>query len=169
VADEAGFTAFVDDASRGLLRTAWLLTGDWSSAEDLVQATLVKVWARWDSIDRAAAHGYVRRVMLTTFLGWRARRWSGETPTESLPERATDHDALRQVELRALLLPALLALPRQQRAVVVLRYFDDLTEASTAEVLGCSIGTVKSHAARALNTLRQVPGLNPIVDKRTAT
>jgi RNA polymerase sigma-70 factor (sigma-E family) len=167
VVDPAGFTAFMQDAARGLQRTAWLLTGDWSSADDLVQAALVKTWQRWDHIDHRAAHGYVRRVMVTTFLGWRSRRWTSELALGWLPDRHDEHEAFDEIDLRSTLIAALRLLPRQQRAVVVLRYFDDLSEASTAEVLGCSVGTVKSHATRAMKALRAVPGLASLADERT--
>lgn len=166
--DQAEFSAFVTASSRSLQRAAWLLTGDWSAAEDLVQAALVKTWTRWDRIDHAAAHAYARQVLMTTFLGWRARRWTGEVALGWIPEYADDRDVLTQLDLRAALVAALLKLPRQQRAVVVLRYFEDLTEAATAKTLGCSVGTIKSQASRALARLRAVPGLNPVFDERTS-
>jgi RNA polymerase sigma-70 factor (sigma-E family) len=162
----AEFSAFMRDASPGLQRTAWLLTGDWSLAEDLVQTALVKTWRRWARIDPAAAHGYVRRVLMTTFLAWRSRKWTGELSTDRLPDVVASQDVYQQIDLRRALQAALLDLPRQQRAVVVLRYFDDLTEVGTAAVLGCSVGTVKSHASRALNALRAVPELDPAPDRR---
>lgn len=168
MADEADFASFVRASSRGLQRTAWLLTGDWHTAQDLAQTALAKSWPRWDSIHPAAAEAYVRRVMVTTYLAWRSRRWTGETPTLSLPEKASEADAFAHLDLRTSLLAVLARLPRRQRAVVVLRYFDDLSEAATAEVLGCSVGTVKSQASRALSALRSLPGLQAIVDERTA-
>jgi RNA polymerase sigma-70 factor (sigma-E family) len=165
MADADEFSGFVRDSSRGLQRTAWLLTGDWTAAEDLAQAALVKTWARWDRVELATAMGYTRRVMFSVFLGWRGRRSSHELPVGSLPDAPADRDEYEQIELRTALLDALARLPRQQRAVVVLRYFDDLTEAATADALGCSVGTVKSHASRALNALRAAPGLAPLVDE----
>ena len=149
------FADFVRDRSPDLLRSAWLLTGDWHSAHDLVQAALEKSWPRWG---RRIEHpeAYVRRVLLTTFLSWRRRRWSGEIPTAELPEV---HEPSDEVELRQALLGALSALTPRQRAVIVLRYFDDLSEADTAAVLRCSVGTVKAHASRGLAQLRATPGL----------
>jgi RNA polymerase sigma-70 factor (sigma-E family) len=164
VADSAEFNAFVRDSSRALQRTAWLLTGNWASAEDLVQAALLKTWTRWDRVDDSTAHAYARRVMLSIFLGWRTRRWNLELPLGWLPD-APREEPFDQLAVRAALITALHDLPRQQRAVVVLRYFEDLTETATAEALGCSVGTVKSHTARALATLRATPGLASLVDE----
>jgi RNA polymerase sigma-70 factor (sigma-E family) len=140
---------------------AWLLTGDHQRAEDLVQTALGKTWPRWSQIAESGEgsyDAYVRRVMMTTYIAWWRRRWNAELPTAELPERPGEavQDA---VEQRRDLLVALSGLPRSQRAVVVLRYFEDLTEAQTAEALGCSVGTVKSHSARALAALRGSPAL----------
>ena len=165
MADRIEFTDFARDASRGLLRSAWLLTGDWAAAEDLVQVALVATWRRWDAIEPGAGRAYSRRVMLTTFLRLRRRRWSDERPEHRLPEHAGLERGLGQVELRESLRAALMGLSRQQRAVVVLRYFEDLSEASTAEVLGCSVGAVKSHGSRALKALRATPGLQLLVEE----
>jgi RNA polymerase sigma-70 factor (sigma-E family) len=167
MADRTSFAAFMRESSRSLQRTAWLLTGDWAAAEDLAQSALVKTWQRWESIEPAAAHAYTRRVMVTTFLGWRSRHWVGEVAFGWLPERHDVADQFDDVDVRETLMDALLMLPRQQRAVVVLRYFTDLSEAATAEALGCSVGTVKSHAARAVKSLRTAPGLAYLVDEGT--
>lgn len=152
----AGFEEFV--AARGpvLLRTAYLLTGDRGRAEDLVQTALGKTWPKWSSIESGPREAYVRKVMVTTYIAWWRRRWNGEHPTEVLPEQASREPDLA---LRRDLLAALASLPRGQRAVVVLRYFDDLTEVQTAEALGVSVGTVKSQGARALAALRSSPAL----------
>jgi RNA polymerase sigma-70 factor (sigma-E family) len=152
----SGFDAFVTARGPALLRTAYLLTGDRQRAEDLVQTALGKTWPRWDSIDAGPREAYVRKVMLTTYIAWWRRRWNAEYPTEQLPdvpERPGDPDQRRD------LLTALATLPKGQRAVVVLRYFEDLTEVQTAELLGCTVGTVKSQHARALATLRDCPAL----------
>ena len=147
------FEEYVAARGRALWRTAWLLTGDAHRAEDLVQAALVRCWPRWDRIARdGAVDGYVRRVLVTTWTDWRRRRWTGEVPTEHLPDVGGGDPVL--AEVRHDVLVALAALPRGQRAVVVLRFYDDLTEAQTAETLGISIGTVKSQTARALAALR---------------
>lgn len=153
-----GFREFVAARQRDLLRSAWLISGDWHTAEDLVQTALVKTWPRWNRLIRDdRPELYVRRVMLTTFLAWRKRKSYGEIPLADLPESAVkDGD---DADRRRAIVAALHTLPPRQRAVVVLRYFDDLTEADTARALGCSVGTVKTHASRAMATLRGAPGL----------
>lgn len=151
------FEAYVAARGGALWRTAWLLTGDAQRAEDLVQAALAKCWPRW--ADLRSEHGpdaYVRRAMLTTYTDWRRRRWTGEVPSDVVPEptAGAPGSTVVDVDLRHDVLRALAALPRGQRAVVVLRFYDDLTEAATAEALGISVGTVKSQTARAMATLR---------------
>ena len=154
-----GFREFVETRSSNLLRSAWLLTADWQAAEDLVQTALAKTWPHWDRlVRRDRPELYVRKVMLTTYLSWRKRRWTGEVPFAEVAGSASRSDAV-DAALRHDLLCALRDLPPRQKAVIVLRYFDDLTEADTAEALGCSIGTVKTHASRAMAHLRGVPGL----------
>jgi RNA polymerase sigma-70 factor (sigma-E family) len=155
VEDEMEFSAFVRSHSGELQRMAWLLTGDWSTAQDLAQSSLTKTWRRWPAIRRRdAPEAYVRMVMMRTFLAWRRRRWVGEVALGWLPERAADGDVADDVAQREAVLSALRRLPRQQRAVIVLRYFADLSEQSTADALRCRVGTVKSQASRALTTLR---------------
>ncbi|WP_182379968.1 SigE family RNA polymerase sigma factor [Nocardioides sp. WS12] len=146
------FEEYVAARSRALWRSAWLLTGDRHKAEDLVQTALMKCWGRWDRIDGGAVDAYVRRTMLTTYTDWWRRRWNGEVPTGTLPDRPSSGDA--DAGVRQDVLVALASLPRGQRAVVVLRFFDDLSEAQTAEALGISAGTVKSQTSRALRALR---------------
>lgn len=147
-----------------LHHTAWLLTGDHHRAEDLVQTALGKTWPHWSQIAESGEgsyDAYLRRVMMTTYISWWRRRWTAEYPTETLPETSA-HGAdppTEAADRRHDLLTALALLPRGQRAVVVLRYFHDLTEAQTAETLGCSVGTVKSQTSRALATLRTSPAL----------
>ncbi|MDX6255964.1 MAG: hypothetical protein QOJ11_2298 [Frankiales bacterium] len=159
-----GFREFVAGRSRALLRTAWLLTGDWAAAQDLVQTALAKTWPAWSRIRRTDdPEVYVRRVLVTTYATWWRRRWRGEAPAAELPERVTTSDAFEDADRRAVVAAALATLTRGQRAVVVLRYFDDLTEAQTASVLGCSVGTVKSQHARALAALRTCAPLAELV------
>jgi RNA polymerase sigma-70 factor (sigma-E family) len=154
-------------AARGdwLHHTAWLLTGDHQRAEDLVQTALGKTWLRWPQIvvsGQGSYDSYVRKVMMTTYISWWRRRWTSEYPTAALPEAtsARTSEAVEEaVGRRRDLLAALAPLPRGQRAVVVLRFYHDLTEAQTAEALGCSVGTVKSQTARALANLRTSPVL----------
>jgi RNA polymerase sigma-70 factor (sigma-E family) len=148
----ASFDEFVASRGDALWRSAWLLTGDSQLAEDLVQTALGKSWPAWDRVSaNGSFEAYVRRVMYTTYVAWWRRRWNGERATADLPERP---DPTATPELRHDLARALATLPKGQRAAVVLRYFEDLTERQTAEVLGCSIGTVKSQTARALTALR---------------
>ena len=154
-----GFDAYVAARGADLLRTAFLLTGDHQRAEDLVQTALGKVWPRWDRIverGESGPHAYVRKVMLTTYIAWWRRRWNGEQPTAELPEVVVAGERGATVE-RVDLVRALAALPKGQRAVVVLRYVEDLSEADTAAALGCSVGTVKSQCSRALAALRRSP------------
>jgi RNA polymerase sigma-70 factor (sigma-E family) len=161
-----GFREFVEGRSASLLRSAWLLTNDWHVAHDLVQTALLKTWPRWETlVRRDRPELYVRRVMLNTYLSWRERRWNGESPTERLPEAGgAQGDVLGTTDLRMTLVGALATLPPRQRATVVLRYFDDLTEADTAIALGCSVGTVKTQCSRAMHTLRTMPGLADLLD-----
>lgn len=158
-----GFREFVEARSRGLLRFAWLLTGDWQTAEDLVQTALAKSWPHWNRlVRRDRPELYVRKVMLTTYLSWRSRRSASEVPVAEVYETA-NHGV--DSELRHVLVGALRGLPPRQRAVIVLRYFEDLTELETAATLGCSVGTVKTHASRAMAHLRGVPGLATVLDQ----
>lgn len=157
LSEPTGFREFVAARQRALLRSAWLLTGDWHAAEDLVQSALAKTWPRWHSIARQdQPELYVRRVIVNTHATWWRRKWRNELPTGDLPETAGT-DEFSTADTRAALRAALAALPPRQRATVVLRYFDDLTEEQTAAVLGCSIGAVKSQTSRALAKLRTFP------------
>ena len=144
----ADFEAFVGARRGALLRTAYLLTGNHHDAEDLVQSALIKVVPKWGRI-KDRPEPYVRQVLARESVSrWRGRRWR-EVATDVLPE-APHHDNTDRIEL----LEDLRRLSPRQRAVLVLRYFDDLTEAETAEALRISVGTVKSHARDALARLR---------------
>jgi len=157
------FRDFVVARSPALMRSAWLLTGNEATAKDLVQTVLAKVWVRWGRATRHdAPEAYTRRVMISTFLTWNRRRWHGEIAVASVPDRTGLHDAFAEADLRKLVAQALRALPSRQRAVVVLRFFDDLTEAQVADTLGCSIGTVKSQTSKALTWLRGCPQLRGV-------
>lgn len=144
------FEEFVVARQAALLRTAFLLTGHAQDAEDLVQTALIKVVPHWRRI-ADDPEPYVRRVLVRENISrWRRRRWR-EVGTDVLPEVLAvgpDHDGL--LTLRA----ALADLSPRQRSVVVLRYYEDRTEAETADLLGISVGTVKSHARDALVRLR---------------
>ena len=149
------FTAYVRDRGEHHLRVAVLLTGDWHAAEDLVQTSLVKLHRAWPKL-RADGDpdAYLRRIMVNTHRSWWRARWRRETPAGELPDTVTADFADGQA-LAAQVRQALRALPRQQRAVLVLRYYADLPEAEVADLLGCSPGTVKTHAHRGLRTLRE--------------
>lgn len=155
--DAGGFDEFVAARSGALWRSAWLLTGDTGKAEDLLQTALGKAWPHFDRVNGDGSfEAYVRRVMFNTYAAWWRRRWNAEVPAATPPERA---GATVDVDLRRDLVTALAALPRGQRAVVVLRFVEDLTEAQTADVLGISVGTVKSQTSRAMAALRSSPAL----------
>jgi len=149
----AGFAEFVAARGQALQRTAFLLTGDWALAEDLVQTALARAYPRWGQIRRDDPEAYVRRVIVNTWSSWWRRRWRGEVPTETLPEHAAT-DEYAGSDRRGALRAALDRLPRRQRAIVVLRYHEDMSEAQVAHALGISVGTVKSQASRALAKLR---------------
>ncbi len=162
---ESAFRELVDQRGDALARTAYLLAGDWGRGEDLLQSALATTWTHWGSLrEPAAAEAYVRRCMARLATAWWRRRWRGEVPTGELPEAAgpSPYDA---VDTAATVVEALNALPARQRAALVLRYFDDLSEAETAAVLGCSVGTVKSATARGLQRLRALDvwdGVRPV-------
>ena len=155
------FEEFVLASTPTLHRTAVLLTGDPHTARDLLQEALLKAWRAWGRVtgDRVA---YVRTIVVREFLTQRRRRWHGERPTEELPEQE-DTGPGPDLETSLTLADAVRALPPQQRAVVVLRYFHDLTEADTARTLGLAVGTVKSHHSRALAALRVSEHLDDVV------
>jgi RNA polymerase sigma-70 factor (sigma-E family) len=159
-----GFRDFVAGRSAALVRSAYLLTGNRATAEDLVQTALAATWSRWERVVRQdAPEAYVRRVMVTTFLTWNRRRWRAEHPTATLPETVDPDDGYAATDLRVGMVAALAGLPPRQRAVVVLRYFDDLTEIQVAGVLECSVGTVKSQTAKAFTALRGQPQLRGLL------
>jgi RNA polymerase sigma-70 factor (sigma-E family) len=157
------FRSYVVARSPALLRTAYLLTGNRADAEDLLQTALAKTYLAWDRIrEREALDGYVRRVMVNTQTSWWRRRKVDEYPTDALPESPSAggaDDFTNAMSLHDALWTALAGLPKRQRAMVVLRYYEDLSEAETAAVLGVSVGTVKSTTSRALSKLRDTSGL----------
>ena len=135
-------------------------TIDWTTAEDLVQAALLATWRQWSDAGHVEhPYAYVRRVMVTTYLRWTRRRWNGEVAVAALDDTPSEDLRLHAVETHEAIIAALKVLPPKQRAIVVLRYFADLSERQVAEAVGCRVGTVKSQSARALARLREVPGL----------
>ncbi|MFG2356934.1 SigE family RNA polymerase sigma factor [Streptomyces sp. NPDC048521] len=151
-----GFEAFVAARGPRLLRVAWLLTGDAHLAEDLLQTVLARVWPKRRRIADENPEAYVRKALINTHASWWQRRWRGEIPHEHerIPERAGAEDPFTAVDLEWTLSLVVRRLPPRQRAVVVLRYFEELSVQETARVMGCRPGTVKSQAAKALTTLR---------------
>lgn len=153
--DDEAFCDFVNARSAALFRIAYLLMGDHQQAQDLVQESLAKTYVAWPRMrDIANAEAYTRRVMATTAISWRRRRSFHERPAEHLPEKAGD-DVATTVVVHDELWRHLCALPPRQRVAVVLRHYLDLSEAQTAEAMGCSVGAVKSSASTGLRTLRQ--------------
>jgi RNA polymerase sigma-70 factor (sigma-E family) len=149
------FADFVNGRFTALQRFGYLLTGNWHSAEDLVQASLAKVWFHRKSLRSVSAlESYTRTVMVNTNTQWWRRKWKGETPTDTLPEPLAPSE-FGTVDDRDRLLRALATLPRRTRAALVLRFFEDLPDAEIAKVMGCSVGTVKSTVSRGLVKLRE--------------
>ena len=153
MADDAAFRTFVQENGATLLHAARLLTGDHHRGEDLVQTALTRVYLKWDRIDAPLA--YARKALVTAHIDSSRRRWWGERPTETLPEMAAGESgdvgaADERDELRRLLA----GLSPRERAVIVLRYYCDLSEQDAADTLGIPVGTVKSTCSRALARLR---------------
>ena len=156
--DEA-FAVYFAARSDAMRRTAYLLCGDWHQAEDLVQVAFTKLYLAWHRVSRhEALDAYVRQTLIRTFLDERRRGWSRRERTSDVPADR----ALPAVtpEDRLVVLQALASVPPGQRAVLVLRYWEDLSIEDTAAILGCAPGTVKSQAAKGLQTLREL--LTPI-------
>jgi RNA polymerase sigma-70 factor (sigma-E family) len=150
------FTEFAHASWASLYRTAYLLLGDAAEAEDLVQTALAKTYAAWPKVrDVNAAPGYARTVLVNTASSWfRKRSWRNERPTEALPDIIEERDPSD----RPAVMDALAALPPRQRAVIVLRYYEDLSVAQAASTLDISEGTVKSQTSDALARLRTLLG-----------
>jgi len=154
-AKDAEFGAWMVARQPALLRTAYLLTGDHHSAEDLVQLTLAKVYLSWDKVQRREViDAYARRILVNENNSIWRRAWKKrEVTIDEVPERVPFHDTYDEGQ-SSRLWSFVQTLPKKQRAVIVLRYYEELSEAETAELLGISVGTVKSQASRALATLR---------------
>jgi RNA polymerase sigma-70 factor (sigma-E family) len=151
---DAAFREFARQRAAPLHRSAYLLCGDWHLAEDLVQETLAKAYAHWHRVQKAGNRdAYVRRILVNEARQRWRRREAPVLRTDAVREQPA-RDGADDVVRRAELLQALLRLPIGQRATIVLRHLDGLTERETAAALGCSEGTVKSQASRALAALR---------------
>lgn len=165
-ARDAEFEEYMTARQPSLLRTAYLLTGDRHAAEDLVQTALTKLYLSWDKVQRRELlDGYVRRIMVNEHNSLWRRAWKRkEVTTDEVPDRvgvSDSHDDGRS----AALWDFVQTLPRKQRAVVVLRYYEDLGEAEVADVLGISVGTVKSQSSRALAALRERVHTQPMLTR----
>ncbi|BCB77786.1 SigE family RNA polymerase sigma factor [Phytohabitans flavus] len=157
---DESFVQFVRESGPQLYRVAYLLTGQTAAAEDLYQTALTRSYTAWRRVREADAYWYVRRVLVNLHTDWwRAPRNRREWPVSALPERVAPDDPATAVAHRDQVSRALQALTRRERAVIVLRYFGDLSEHDIAQELGVSVGTVKSTAARALAKLRLSPDL----------
>lgn len=151
------FDALVLARYAELRRFGYHLTGSWPNADDLVQTGLARTWSRWNRLrDPVAAEAYVRRVMVNTSISWWRRRWNREDATAQLPEQAYLTDSTAAVDENLRLQKALGRLAPRMRAVIVLRYAEDRTEAEVAAIMGISVGAVKSAAARGLARLREL-------------
>jgi RNA polymerase sigma-70 factor (sigma-E family) len=164
---DSAFAEYFSARSEAMRRTAYLLCGDWHRAEDLVQVAFAKVYVAWNRVSRQQSlDGYVRRTVIRTFLDERRRAfWRRESTAGSIDETIAPSRPPESVEDRIILLRALADVPPRQRAVLVLRYWEDLSVEETADLLGCSEGTVKSQAARGLAMLRTL--MAPATGPRT--
>lgn len=152
------FTSFARHRTQALLRSAYLLTGDQHLAEDLVQASLARTYVAWRRLDDPTnAEAYTRKVMYRLQISWWRRRKLRESVTADLPEpRRVGTDPTDTVDIRIVLRAALLKVPPRQRAVLVMRFFEDHTEAEVADLLDVTVGTVKSQTAKGLARLRTI-------------
>jgi RNA polymerase sigma-70 factor (sigma-E family) len=169
---EAEFEAFVLGRQPALFRLAFLLAGDRHHAEDLVQRTLERTYQHWRRVAAAGnPEAYVRRILVNSAADWRrSRRYMQEQSLDAaLALPSPGDDSAERVESHDAIVRAMSGLPPRMRAVLVLRYFEDLSEAETASVLGCSVGTVKSQASRGLARLRAAmeprPGVGDIRER----
>jgi RNA polymerase sigma-70 factor (sigma-E family) len=155
VRPEVGFAGFVRANTPALLRTAYLLTGNAQHAEELVQDTLVRLYPKWDRVQAADAPlAYVRRSLTNGYINQQRRAVRREYAYQDVPERVDPRDALTQLADRDEIWAGLSLLPERQRAALVLRFFEDLSDEDTAAALGCRIGTVRSLISRGLASLR---------------
>jgi RNA polymerase sigma-70 factor (ECF subfamily) len=150
--DEDAFAQWVAAAAPALHRSAYLLTGDWTTAQDLAQHACVETWASWSRVQTPDA--FARVVMVRAASKWWRRRWRTDAPLDAAPQRGGTTDLYGDVDRSDAVVRALQTLPARSRAVLVLRFFEDLSEAETATALGWPVGTVKSTTSRALAALR---------------
>jgi RNA polymerase sigma-70 factor (sigma-E family) len=152
---KAGFAGFVRVNTPALLRTAYLLTGNASQAEELVQETLVRLYPKWDRVEAADVPlAYVRRSLTNGYINSQRRAARREVAYEDVPERIDPYDPTNQLADRDQIWAGLRFLSERQRAALVMRFYEDLTDEQTAAALGCRVGTVRSLISRGLATLR---------------
>jgi RNA polymerase sigma-70 factor (sigma-E family) len=155
----SGFAELVDARSTALLRLAYAVVGDHQLAQDLLQEALVKVYVAWPRLrDTSGAEAYARRTIVTTAISWRRRRSFHEPPVDVVPDAEGDADQSDRLATHDVLWQQVRGLPPRQRTALVLRYYEDLSEAETADLMGCSTGTVKSQLSAALVKLRERVG-----------
>lgn len=164
--DPAGFAEFVSIRSASLTRFAYLVTGDRHLAEDLLQGALMKLAQRWSRVDDPLA--YAKRVMVNENISWWRRRRIREHPVDEVVDKPAGEDTAESVVRREVFVRALRRLTTKQRTVLVLRYYEDMSEAATADAMGCSVGTVKSQTHYALEKLRELAPELTMLDDRTA-
>ncbi len=163
-ASEQSYCDYVVARRPALIREAYLLVGDVHLAEDLVQTALAKAYVAWHRVAASSApDAYVRRILINTNISRRRRRRVAEVLTAVPADRA---EAPPQAMESAAVIQALMALPQRQRAAIVLRFWDDLPESAVAELMGCSIGTVRTHTARAMARLRTTAELRQLTTRR---
>jgi len=166
-----GYDEFLTARGPTLLRTAYLICGDRHQAEDLFQNAMARLLVHWPRIGADNPEAYARRILVNSTINWRQRLLARERSVPAVPDSAVADFTAEHAE-RDEAWRALARLPRRQRAVLVLRFYEDLTEAQAAELLGCSVGTIKSQCAKALGRLRTEPGLfgaGPRPDSNHAT
>jgi RNA polymerase sigma-70 factor (sigma-E family) len=153
---DESFAAFVRSAGDRHLRMAILLTGSQEAGEDLLQSSLLKLYRAWPRLDVSVSgpDAYLRKIIVNTWRSWWRTRWWHEEPVPEVPEQPSSEDPADRLVIGTVVQQLLMLLPKQQRAALVLRYFADLPETEVAQLLGCSAGTVKTHASRGLRMLR---------------
>ena len=166
--DEAQFAQFVNERWTAMVRLAYGLTLDKGRAEDVVQEAFAKLWSAWTRVGAGDPDAYLRRIVINQAISTRRLRWWSERPTDDLPDRPdlAGYAEMAHVDNRQALLGALASLSRQQRAVAVLRYGWDMSERQVADLLHCSVGSVKTHASRGLARLRAELGAESVSPRR---
>lgn len=163
-ASEQSYCDYVMARRPALIREAYLLVGDVHLAEDLVQTALAKAYVAWHRVSASSApDAYVRRILINTNISRRRRRRVTEVLTALPADRA---QAPSEAMESTAIIQALMALPQRQRAAIVLRFWDDLPESAVAELMGCSVGTVRTHTARAMARLRTHPDLRLLTTRQ---